>query len=220
MMEAQMAKNTERAKLVRKQREERAWTQSQLADVAGINLRTVQRLERDGAASFETLMAVAQAFDKMDVKLLTSASRAPAKEKAPLDKKVYLMPKITSGKDLSNLVVGSDQFQVEHDDDHDPRSIAAMKDILNLLKHDVVRLYDADPAKRLDVEAEMSQEIQGLENYGYYLFGIKRVIPQIAEGRQTLVSMTTLYMSHSRSPKIVKDKTYMVIPASLPEVAQ
>lgn len=215
-MDAHMAKDFERAKFVRKQREERAWPQRQLADVAEVNIRTIQRLEKDGSASFETLMAVAQAFD-MDVKQLSPTSRT--KDRASIEKRVHLLPRLTLGKDLTNVVAGADQFQFEHDDDHDPRSIQAMKGILEMLKHDVVRLYDADPIRRLNVESELSQEIRGLESYGYYLFGIKRVIPRIAGGQRTLISMATLYMSHSRSPKVVRDKAFMVIPAVLPEVA-
>ncbi len=216
-MDANMAKNLERAKLVKKQREERAWPQRQLAEVADVNLRTIQRLERDGSASFETLMAVAQAFG-MDVKQLTQASRSS--EKASAQKQIHFLPKLTVGKDLTNIVAGTDQFQFEHDDDHDPRSVQAMKGILEMLKQDVVRLYDADPVGRLDVEEDLSREIKGLEDFGYFLFGIRRVIPRLADGQSALISMATLYMSHSRSPKIVRDKAFMVIPAVLLEVAR
>lgn len=215
-MDAGMTKNIERAKLVRKQREERAWPQRQLADVANVSLRTIQRLEKDGTASFETLMAIAQTFS-MDVKQLSPTSRIRAK--ASTQNRVHLLPKLGSGKDITNIVVGADQFQFEHDDDHDPRSIRAMKDILETLKQDVVRLYDFDPTERLNVEEELSQEIKGLEGYGFYLFGIRRVIPRVVRGQSTLISMATLYMSHSRSPKIIRDKAFMVIPAVLPEIA-
>lgn len=215
-MDVDKATNFERAKLVRNQREERAWTQQQLADVADVNLRTIQRLEKNGAASYETLMAVAQAFS-MDVKQLSPTSRST--DKVSTQNRVHLLPRLTSGKELTSVVAGTDQFQFEHDDDHHPRSIQAMKDILEMLKHDVVRLYDADPIERLNVEGELSQEIQGLEAYGYYLFGIRRVIPRVVSGQISLISMATLYMSHSRSPKVVRDKTIMVIPAVLTEVA-
>lgn len=219
-MEELMAKNTKRAKFVKKSRLERAWSQSQLAAIADVNLRTIQRLEKDGAASFETLKGVAQAFE-VDVKELDPSSEgSKAKETIGFQKKVHLMPRLVTGKNLADVVIGSEQFQLEHDDDYDQRSISAMKGILELLKVDVVRLHDADPIQRLDVEAELSLEIKGLENYGYYLFGIKRVIPRV-ESEQTEITMCTLYMSHSRSPKIVRDKKFnMLIPAVLPEVAR
>jgi len=43
-------------------RGQRGWTQEHLAEVAGIDVRTVQRLERDRTAGAEAVLAVAVAF--------------------------------------------------------------------------------------------------------------------------------------------------------------
>lgn len=215
-MDINMAKNVERAKRVRKEREERAWPQRQLADAANVSPRTIQRLERDGSASFETLMAVAGAFD-IDVKLLNPTSKAQKKMKS--QKRVYLLPRLISGKDLANIISGADHFQVEHDEVDDKRAQNAMVSVIKALKADVVRWYDADLAGKLKIEFELSQEIYGLETYGFYLFGIKRDIPRIFEKKKTQISMCTIYMSHLRSPKIVRDRNAsLAIPAVLTEV--
>ncbi|WP_198284810.1 helix-turn-helix domain-containing protein [Cellvibrio sp. BR] len=50
-------------KLLRRQREQRAWTQNQLAEVASLSMRTVQRIERNGIAAKESAMALASALD-------------------------------------------------------------------------------------------------------------------------------------------------------------
>ena len=47
---------------VRKWREQRAWSQDHLAEVTGLSLRTIQRVEAEGKASNETRMALASAF--------------------------------------------------------------------------------------------------------------------------------------------------------------
>ena len=47
---------------LRQLREQRAWSQEQLAEVAGLSVRTVQRAESGGAASLETRMALAAAL--------------------------------------------------------------------------------------------------------------------------------------------------------------
>lgn len=217
-MDLNMAKNLGRAKFVRKEREERAWPQRQLAEAAKVNLRTIQRLERDGSASFETLLAVAGAFD-IDVKQLSPASRAQSKDTP--QKKVHLLPRLTSGRDLAVIIGGADQFQVEHDESDDPRAVNAMRDVLNYLKRDVVRWHDADLVGRFNIEIELSQEIKGLENHGFYLFGVKRTVPKIADEETTQIEMCTIYMSHARSPKIVRDKSSnMAIPAVLAETAR
>lgn len=49
--------------IVRRLREQRAWSQEQLADVAGLSVRTVQRIETGGGASLDTRMALASALE-------------------------------------------------------------------------------------------------------------------------------------------------------------
>lgn len=203
------------ARVVKAHREQRAWTQQQLADVAEINIRTIQRLENSGNGGPETLMAVAQAFD-MDVKQLNL--EASSMEAGSNPRYTHLLPRLVSGSDLTAVVSGADRLQFEHDGDEDPRSVSAMQGILQLVKADSIRLYDATPNERLAIESELSQEFQGLEGCGYLLFGTKRVIPNFVEGQGHLITLATIYLSHSRSPRIVKDGSKMVIPALLTEV--
>ncbi|WP_207393320.1 helix-turn-helix transcriptional regulator [Duganella aceris] len=47
---------------VKRLRAERAWSQEQLAEIADVSLRTIQRVEAEGGASRETRMAIAAAF--------------------------------------------------------------------------------------------------------------------------------------------------------------
>ena len=58
------------AEKIRKLRNEKAWSQAQLAEVASLNIRTVQRVELNGNCSQETLLALASAFD-IEVEELT-----------------------------------------------------------------------------------------------------------------------------------------------------
>jgi transcriptional regulator with XRE-family HTH domain len=51
------------AQRIRLERERRAWTQAQLAGATGLGLRTVQRIEREGSASFESAQAIAAALE-------------------------------------------------------------------------------------------------------------------------------------------------------------
>lgn len=48
---------------LRRERELRAWTQSHLAEVANLSMRTVQRIERTGDASMESASALASALN-------------------------------------------------------------------------------------------------------------------------------------------------------------
>src|SRR5215510_12607062 len=58
-------------------RKERSWSQDELAVAAGLNLRTVQRIERSGSASLQSRKALAAAFD-IDVSALDSPEEAMA----------------------------------------------------------------------------------------------------------------------------------------------
>jgi transcriptional regulator with XRE-family HTH domain len=50
-------------RLIRFRRERRAWSQEHLATVAGLGLRTVQRIETTGLASYESIRAVAAVLE-------------------------------------------------------------------------------------------------------------------------------------------------------------
>jgi DNA-binding XRE family transcriptional regulator len=49
--------------LIKKLRNQRSWSQDQLASIAGLSLRTVQRIENEGNASLESSKALASAFE-------------------------------------------------------------------------------------------------------------------------------------------------------------
>jgi len=51
------------AELVKALRHEKQWTQEQLADACGLNLRTIQRLEKSGKASFESISALSAVLE-------------------------------------------------------------------------------------------------------------------------------------------------------------
>lgn len=49
--------------IIQKLRIEKGWSQSQLADLAGLNVRTIQRIESGSQASTESLKAIAAVFE-------------------------------------------------------------------------------------------------------------------------------------------------------------
>lgn len=64
---------------IKRWREDRAWSQEHLADVAGIGLRTVQRIENGEKASRETVMALASSFN-VDALALSKNAEVEAAE--------------------------------------------------------------------------------------------------------------------------------------------
>ncbi|MBI3444453.1 MAG: helix-turn-helix domain-containing protein [Magnetospirillum sp.] len=69
------------AKTIRSLRQQRVWSQEQLADIAGLSARTVQRLEQGQSPALETLKALAAAFE-IPVSRLREGSTPLAKDDA------------------------------------------------------------------------------------------------------------------------------------------
>jgi len=49
--------------VIKRSRHQNGWTQQHLADACGVSLRTIQRVEKNGAASNETMLALASVFE-------------------------------------------------------------------------------------------------------------------------------------------------------------
>jgi transcriptional regulator with XRE-family HTH domain len=67
--------------LIRSERENRGWSQGHLASVAGLSLRTIQRIEKTGSASFESVTALASVFS-VEVADLRANKSEPSRGRA------------------------------------------------------------------------------------------------------------------------------------------
>jgi transcriptional regulator with XRE-family HTH domain len=87
---------------IRTLRVQRGWTQEQLAEIAGISLRTIQRTEAANCAAFETMRGIAAAFETdFDQLLKTAPCRAPS----PEPQIVSTAPELCPGLELEPIVV-------------------------------------------------------------------------------------------------------------------
>ena len=62
---------------VKQLRQHKGWSQEQLSELCAVNLRTIQRLEKRGSASPETLKALAAVFEVSPEVLLAPAEAPP-----------------------------------------------------------------------------------------------------------------------------------------------
>jgi len=62
---------------IKRERERRAWSQEHLAEVTGLGLRTIQRIEKTGSASYESARSLAAVLG-VDVATLRIETAAPA----------------------------------------------------------------------------------------------------------------------------------------------
>lgn len=91
-------------------RELRHWSQEQLAEISGLSVRTVQRIEQGAPSSLDTRRAIAGAFDFDDIDLFNKPTTIPSRETVEAEQKKFEREYITlaatplvSGKQLARL---------------------------------------------------------------------------------------------------------------------
>src|SRR5215468_4968867 len=84
------------AKKIRAERERRAWSQEHLATVSGLGLRTIQRIEKTGAASFESARALAAVFEVSVADLRVVRDEADAADRASDDRAERAVDSVTA----------------------------------------------------------------------------------------------------------------------------
>lgn len=75
--------------ILRKLRLQRGWSQSELADMAGVTARTIQRIERGHRPSMETSKALAAVFE---VEFSVFQPEEPAMQEPAMNERVELKP--------------------------------------------------------------------------------------------------------------------------------
>ncbi len=170
--DAQVISPPELAEIVKILRGSRNWSQEQLADISGLTVRTVQRLERGEGSHFDTRRALARAFEASDIdcfnKPFVRITPEYAKSLSEQIAKDYLVlqPEVGTGAVLVELaeVAGLDLF---HSAAAMSRSaeetFAALTDYWRDYR-DTRDCYDA--VGKLDVRDALQQYLDELDRFG------------------------------------------------------
>ncbi|MCO5164854.1 MAG: helix-turn-helix domain-containing protein [Planctomycetes bacterium] len=202
---------------IKRLRNERAWTQTQLARIAGKDVRTIQRVEASRHVSHDTLLGLAGALD-VDVKDILrpdppsvateGASAEPAAGAAPAPMPpVELLPRITSGKELLAMVTGAHAFQCDHEDVEDRDAATEIGAFLQGVRDYCDIAGDLTIPQRVDAAFELTGAIERLAGLGYWVFGRtsrQRYIYTAAHEKQSIpLLVATVIVLSSRSPAVV-----------------
>jgi hypothetical protein len=99
---------------IKRERERRAWSQEHLAEVTGLGLRTIQRIEKTGAASYESARSLAAVLD-IDVAKLRIES-PPRAQRLGLRSRTFLgaiAALVTGGALLYGTTTFADQVLMD-----------------------------------------------------------------------------------------------------------
>jgi len=164
------------AAFIRMFRELREWSQDQLADISGLNVRTIQRVEQGEPASFNTKRALARAFDLEDIDTLNKPVSVPsaeemkaAKDKFDREHITLALSLITSGRQLATLAEGSQLSYAEPAFElprEAARLFAALVDYFREYG-DCSELYSE--VQKIEVYEDMQRDIDELKTQGVSL---------------------------------------------------
>ena len=79
-------------KTIKQLRDDKNWTQQSLADACGLSLRTIQRIEKEGVASRETMMSLCAVFEVKQSSLINlDEAKANNSSQTTINMKQYLI---------------------------------------------------------------------------------------------------------------------------------
>lgn len=210
-MNTEMGKQSDyRAKLVRTLREQRSWTQDHLAQVTGLSERTIQRVESDGSASKESLLALAGAFG-IDVEAL---STEPTKKSEKLPS-VKLLTIMKTGTDLLDLAIGSGMFQPSYSEPKDSETADLIGGLLGNLQDGVDIFSDMSIQQRIEFGMEMTDQLRQLEERNLLVFAHRRKVKMKSQNDPNFSMVTeifTVVVTEATNPGIIRSENSVILP--------
>lgn len=190
------------ATCIRLFRELRHWSQEQLAEISGLSVRTIQRVERGESANFDTRRALARAFELEDIDALnkpfsipTAEDMATAQAQFDRDNVTLALSPLVTGRELARLVE-SCEMDLSEPGFEMPReaaeSFAALVDAFREYR-DCAELYTE--VQKLDVYEDLQRQIEELKALGVSLRFAERKMQMVAKSPDAdPVRLTALYV--------------------------
>lgn len=163
----------ELADMVKLLRIGRNWSQEQLAEISGLTVRTIQRVERGEASNFDTRRALARAFDAPDIDCFNNpfVRITPEQAEAMTEKfkndHFFLPAEVGTGNALLKLaeIAGADMFHSAAEMSRPAEeAFAALTDFWHEYR-DARDCYDA--VSKLDVRDDLQGYLDELDRQGF-----------------------------------------------------
>lgn len=164
--------NTRIGAIVAELRKFKNYTQEHLAELADVNVRTVQRLEAKGVYSQETLAAVASAFD-VDCQFIIALANLPVGEQAAeLEKKYHRvrLTEVTNGKGMTDRFISVHMMQPDYPPDLDETQSVVVGELLDFLQDYLDIQSDLCPSDVIAQQKYFAEYIEKLRACGLRIF--------------------------------------------------
>jgi len=157
--------------VVKKLRMDRNWTQEHLAQLAGVNVRTIQRVEKAGICDLETRSALSSVF-QVDSKQLEGEAKIE-QTRSGADDDLLFYSRITTGSGVVDVFGGSHGYRFSHEDlrsEEDAQYVAGLTDQI----HDYSEIWgDIDPGQKIKATYEFGEMLKEMDKRGFWLFGLR-----------------------------------------------
>ena len=191
----------ELAGVVKVFREMRQWSQEQLAEIARVSTRTVQRVEEGQPSSVDTRRALAAAFGFEDIDALNKPYAIPTKEQQEAEKARFEKERVTlkaeklgTGKQLGKLVELGAGLQIVDAVEMSPKAEEVFAQLTDYCTEyaDCDELYSA--TDKLGVYAELDELLSALDAEGVTLVGASREVMLKVQGGESPWKETVIYI--------------------------
>jgi transcriptional regulator with XRE-family HTH domain len=209
-------KYTNAGKVIRSLRELRMWSQEQLADIAELSARTVQRVEADQECSKETLNRLAKAFGIEPHELLLTivsldASTDDGPAASPHDEESVVLERITEGKALLNICRGAHAYLPHHDDLKTEEEAELVGAFLQNVQ-DYGDIYgDLDISHVVKASVQFTKDIEDLDEAGFWVFGSRVRRAKKINAQQTTWEVAVTLVIRTDNPKISRSTKKLTV---------
>lgn len=192
------------SKEIKKMREERGWTQEKLADIADINVKTIQRIESGENASTSTLNCLANAFnvEVKDLKNKTTEKEGRAENDS---NDMKFLKRLTSGQAIVKVFSGVHAFAYDHDElnEEENELVSNFYQMIN----DYIDIWDCfEVGDKIKAEQTFQEILQELNEKNLWLFGLKEKQTLKDAAGEFVWDVATFQIVKSTNPKIISSK--------------
>ena len=166
-------KNPHLATIIKTERKRRNLTQEHLAQLAEVDVRTVQRAERDGSCSSESLMAIAEALDRDAKDLITEAEELGRKQRSkprPPKDMVVRVNEVTNSQELLASLRGNHASIAEFGINLDSRQLEKVSFVFDYLRDMIDVQSELTLSDRIRCAEEVGLKIRDLRSQGVICF--------------------------------------------------
>jgi transcriptional regulator with XRE-family HTH domain len=204
-------------------REQRQWTQEQLAKNSGYSLRSIQRAEAGVPVKPQTVRDLATVFQVEPEFLMTDTplDEAAKKRMDAIAAKILFLHRFTKGRDLLEFVGTSDAYLFSHDEPTSAEEAEQIGGFLQGLQDWGEAWSDVGQGDRVKHGFDMTASLAELAAGGLWVFGARKHYGVRAAGGKDVakLSAAVVMVARATSPKLVlgDDPANAVLPTVLAE---